>query len=50
MKKTYSTPEVEITTFSIKEVLSASYPVEDNIEDITNPYEPVQPTMRPQKT
>lgn len=44
MKKTYSTPEVEITTFSIKEVLSASFPVESSVPEIVNPNEPTQPT------
>ena len=44
MKKTYSSPEIEITIFSLKDVLSASYPIEDDVQDITNPYEPTQPT------
>lgn len=47
MKKTYKSPEAEITIFSINDVLSASYPIEDDVQDIINPYEPTQPTLRP---
>lgn len=46
MKKTYESPEVEVSFFSLKNVLISSYIEEPEVPEVTYPdyFEPTQPT------
>ncbi len=43
MKKTYESPEIEISIFSLKNVLTSSLIVEPEVTQVTDYTEPVQP-------